>query len=77
MDLKTEQREDLLHALGVQAPGQRPWRNYYCAEDGAPAMEELVRLGLMRRSHTINDGRDRYYIVTQDGAAAVGERLPK
>ena len=37
----------------------------------------LVKRGLMKTGHAINDGTMRYYYVTEAGAAAVGSTLPE
>lgn len=65
-----EQTDDMLHALGLKDVPPKD-RNHYCAEDGRPSLEELVRAGLMERGGTINEGRDRYYRVTPAGRAFV------
>lgn len=77
MILTEEQREILLHTLGVDRPNRAPWRNYYCDRVDSPELEALVTLGAMQRGVTLNEGRDRYYHVTPDGAAAVGVTLPQ
>lgn len=75
-----EQREILRHALGLDPSGKdprqgqrkaplEPYRNHYCTHDGDPKLEALVTLGLMERGRRLNDGRDRYYHVTEAGKA--------
>lgn len=72
------QREKLEHALGLGRPDKVrdgvTYRNHFCAKDGDADMEALVRLGLMRRGHKINDGQDRYYHATGAGMTLVGIR---
>jgi hypothetical protein len=72
-----DQVHTLQHALGLDRERREPWRNYYCAEDGAPALEALVAAGLMQRRHTINGGEDRIYSVTAAGIDAAKAALPK
>lgn len=56
----------------VAGDGEATYRNYYCAGiDGeeARSWEILCGLGLARRGREINDGRDVYFHVTDDGRA--------
>ncbi len=66
----------LQHALGIDKRRREPWRNYYCAADGALDLEALVSAGSMRRGCTLNGGRDRYYHVTEAGIALAKANLP-
>jgi hypothetical protein len=69
-----EQIEIMHHCLGGNDTGAKfGWRNYYCAADGDRDCEDLVSLGLMVRANTINGGRDRYYMVSEAGRAALKE----
>ena len=67
--------EILLHSLGFEPPFFRngldyePYRNSSCFCDGEPIAERLVAARLMRRGPTINEGRDRIYVVTSAGLA--------
>lgn len=70
------QREIIEHSLGLNWK-KEPYRNHYCTADGDPRLEALVTLGLMKHGCTLNDGRDRYYHVTAEGAAHIGKELPK
>lgn len=73
-----EQRENLIHMLGVGnhiAKSQRGYRNYFCAGIGCTdeaQMMEMERLGLVRRGHKINDGQDVFYHATEAGMDAIG-----
>ena len=71
------ENEILQHSLGIDRVTRVPWRNYYCAEDGASDLEALVSAGLMERGRTINDERDRIYIVTTEGTKRAVAALPK
>ena len=70
-----EQRDIIRHSLGL-GMSSKPYRNRYCIRDGEPRLEALVSAGWMERGDTLNSGRDRYYHVTEAGAAAVGAKLP-
>lgn len=77
-----EQLHILQHALGVDEYGQgKPYRDYYCVGlDNAAALADLrtlVAQGWMREGHTINDGRDQYFYVTQLGLCAMKAHSPK
>lgn len=75
-----DQRDVIMHSLGLPNRDRRktiPYRNYYCTSVGDPKLEAIVAAGWMRKGCTLNEGRDRYYIVTEAGAKAVGARLPK
>lgn len=74
--MTADQIHILQHSLGLDRDRRVPWRNYYCDADGAPALEALVVLGLMKHGRTLNEG-DRYYIVTDAGIAAALSTLPK
>ena len=68
--------DSMRHALGLNRQS-KPYRNYFC--DRVSPRKEIkaaVSKGLMRAGHKINDGRDRYYFVTDAGAAVLGVRLP-
>jgi hypothetical protein len=65
--LSAEQVGILIHALGGSHDGVLGWRAYFCAEDGHKDCEQLVSLGLMIRAGKINAGRDRYYLVSDEG----------
>ena len=78
--LAPEHRHILEHSLGLGYLQKKPYRNYFCAGPGGAdraSCEALVALGLMETGHAINGGRDRYFFVTEAGAAAVGHALPK
>lgn len=67
----------LQHSLGLDRDHRDPWRNYYAAEDGDPALEALVSLDLMTRGRLLPDGQGlRYYHVTDVGIGAALARLP-
>lgn len=76
--LAPAQRDILQHSLGIQKRGSKwtnPYRNYFCTGPGTsdfPLIMELVNLGLMRESHTINDGKDTIYTVTNEGRELIG-----
>ena len=81
LHLTERQREIVAHALGRNQHGwrnmtKRPYRNYYCAANGEPELETLVALGAMRHGSLLNEDRDRYYLVTEEGADAIGSKLP-
>ena len=59
------------HALGADSrdPG---YRNQYCVADGDKVLSAMVEKGLMREGRTINQGRDRYYHVTDEWSKALG-----
>lgn len=78
--LSPEHRQIIEHSLGLDngRGTTKPYRDYFCASVGSlsdASCEALVARGLMRYGH--NDGRARYYFVTETGAAAVGHKLPK
>lgn len=75
--MTTEQIHTLQHSLGIDRDKRVPWRNHYCAEDGAPTLEALVALGLMVHGRYINDERDRIYHVTPEGTAVAIAALPE
>ena len=50
------------------------YRNHYCAEVGGEddkLITALCKMGLMRKGHKINDGRDYYAYVTVAGVKEV------
>ena len=78
----TELLHIVTHALGFYGKPRgrlnRRWsyRNCFCAPiadpDSLATMQRLVDTGWMVAGRTINEGRDRYYHVTDDGARAAG-----
>lgn len=70
------QVEILQHSLGIDRDTREPWRNYYCDQDGATALDALVALGLMFHGRTLNK-EQRYYHVTEAGRAVAVAALPK
>ena len=80
MKLSDEQRDLMKHTLGLDRAAES-YRDYFCAgEDHAdmPIISQLIELGMMWKSHVINDGRDAIYKVTVAGRkslAAGGEIL--
>ncbi len=75
MPLSDRETHIIRHALGVEY-GKPPYREHYCVRDGNEELEALVKKGLMRHGHLINNERTRVYLVTEAGAAAVGSSLP-
>jgi hypothetical protein len=79
----TKHQADIIrHSLGYDYPdkirrNRGPYRNYYCAGNGSIALEAMVAQGWMNRGSVINDGKDRYYHVTDAGAAAAGVAMPQ
>ena len=71
--ISDKQREIMLHALGSSST-KYPlgWRNYYCAATDDPELLDLVEVGLMKASLTLNDGRNCYFVVTDAGLVALG-----
>lgn len=73
--LREPEVEIIRHTLGLnRAP--ESYRNYFCAETNGghtdqPTIDSLVQLGFMRASHTINQGRDTIYVVTDAGRQAL------
>lgn len=78
-DLSREQLEILAHALGLNYT-PRKHRNFYCAQlaSGAPpaAIDDLVKRGLLAPGRSINEGQDRYYIVTAAGIELTKRAFP-
>lgn len=73
LPISEEQRAIIYHALGSSTRGSRlGWRDYYCAADGDPDCEANVDAGLMIRGNTINDGRNRYYFVSDKAKKLIG-----
>mgnify|MGYP000308221030 CR=1 FL=1 len=70
--------ELLIHMLGAGEHinrRSRGFRNYFCAHEGTAdhgAMLEMLELGVVRESHTINEDRDVIYIATLEGCQAAG-----
>ena len=75
MELSKDDIHVLQHSLGI-TDGGKEYRNYYCAVTDDPQLEALTRSGLMVRGHKINDGRNRYYFVTDDGRKVAYKNLP-
>lgn len=69
--LTDEQTDIIRHSLGL-TQSKKPYRNHYCANISDSRLEPLAEAGLMERGSVINEGRLRYYHVTQAGAQAVG-----
>ncbi len=72
--LRDTERSVIEHSLGINSRNKTPYRNHFCAGEGhadLPYIKSLVALGFMRASHTINDGRDTIYVVTDAGKAAL------
>lgn len=73
------QRNLMAHALGLAAShGHCPARNSICLATGSLDANEanrLIRMGLMFRGVSVNDGRDFYAHVTAAGAAELGVEL--
>jgi hypothetical protein len=74
------QREILRHSLFGSSRAKKPFRNYFCETVGGEHesdIAKLIELGLMKRGHTINGGRDYYVHVTEAGAAEIDTLLPE
>lgn len=74
------ERDIMRHSLFGSGNSKKPYRNYYCVSVGSPddlVIGHLVDLGLMKYGHVINDGKERYAIVTEAGAAEIDAKLPK
>lgn len=72
-----QQRETILHSLGLTPRGkrQRRWsfRNFYCAHQPPSAhIADLRNAGWLRPGRTINEGTARFYYVTKAAAEAAG-----
>lgn len=68
MEATKQQIEIIRHSLGVGDDGwDRSYRNYYCDAVDAPDLLEMVEAGWMKLGRTINEGEDRYFIVTKEG----------
>lgn len=79
-NLTAEQIEIMRHALGLNySPRQQ--RNYFCASlsDGEtiPKLRHLCELGFMRAAGHINEERDQYFVVTEEGIEAVRHATPR
>ena len=74
-----EQRDIIQHSLGLSHPKAKgkAYRNRYCTVDGDARLEAMVTAGWMEHGAKLNSNRDRYYHVTEAGAAAVGSKLPE
>jgi hypothetical protein len=75
--LRPEERHVIEHSLGLSR-WPRSYRNHFCAGEGhddMPYIKSLIELGFMRASHTINDGRDTIYVVTDAGRAALDKAI--
>ena len=71
MSLTPEQLRILRHMLGIETPRDRfpaPYRDYYCANPGKPALHELQALGMVRLYST-RDGYE-WWCTTDAGRAA-------
>lgn len=66
--LTTEQLDILNHATHF------PGRNYYCTHYDDPELNSLVELGLMFQGRTINNGRARFFHLTDEGFKAIGKQ---
>ena len=75
-EISREHKNILTHSLGIDQ-GDKPYRDYYCATEGDKLLEEMVILGLMEKGKAINNGQDRYYYVTNEGANLVDSHLPE
>ena len=85
--MSPEQLHILQHSLGCDKYGQRErqcanyYRDHYCVGlDNAATLADiraLVAHGWMREGHTINEGRDQYFHVTQLGISAMKGQSPK
>lgn len=76
--LASKHSEILIHMLGAgkHIPFRsRGFRNHFCAGIGSPdhdVLMEMESLGLVKAGCVINDGKDRYYHATREGAKAAG-----
>lgn len=71
LNLNVEQLRILRHMLGIDRPEMdvpKPYRDYYCANPGEPAMLELECLGAVRRYDT--RGGYEWWTCTPEGRAA-------
>ena len=73
--MKTEERDILMHALGMRKVGDPSFRNHFVTGPGTtdyPHCEALVAAGMMRRraGHLLTGG-DPLFIVTDAGRAAM------
>jgi hypothetical protein len=81
--VKKEHLNILRHSLGLDDNGHgREYRNYFCTRktsDGYQDISSLVKEGFMLFSHTINEGRDEIFYVTELGKeeARKGIAYPK
>ncbi len=66
-----KQLQTLRHMLGIDDPSldvPKPYRDYYCANPGDPALHELMRLGAVRMYDT--RGGYEWFTCTDAGRAA-------
>jgi len=68
-DITAAERKIMAHSLGMKDGNKRPYRNYFCAEDGhtdMPLIRSLIAKGMMF------EGRGGFYHVTDAGCALLG-----
>lgn len=74
MELNSEQLRVLRHMLGIDDPDARepkPYRNYYAACPGDPAMAALAKTGAVRLARGPVEGFPYdYYVCTDAGTTA-------
>lgn len=60
----------VIHALGLDARRQDPWRNCYVLDGEDPEMDRLVLDGLMRETRRPGflDPGDRVFVATEEGS---------
>jgi hypothetical protein len=61
------------HSLGLQR-SPLAYRHQYCTTQDNPLLNEMVVLGMMQLGPLINEGRDRYFYVTEGGRRMVYPR---
>ena len=70
-----EQISMMRHALGIPDDATSCSmlfsRNYYCSATEDPPLVGLCEMGLMHRGRMINEGRDQYFHVTDEGQTEV------
>ncbi len=74
--ISDNQARMMRHAIGDHRPER--YRNSYCVPVGSPdelEWQELVLLGLARTGAKVNNGRDRFYTVTDAGIDAITPRV--
>lgn len=80
VELNSEQRDILRHAMGYGRRTEPGWRNHFVTGHGTtdhPHCEALVAAGLMtKREGSALSGWDAVYTVTAEGKAVARSKTP-